>query len=145
MAAKIFEIIGVIAILIFVPVFILLLRFLGKSLKKANKSMAARRSEIRGNLSSTSKGLDNAQGQIDALSGVTTAVSSGMQSAVAAVDKFLAFVKSNTFQRGVPVALWTMLAVVGITRGLAPVKPKKKKKKPTIIPPPSWEQKREGE
>jgi hypothetical protein len=69
MAAKIFEIIGLIAILIFVPVFILLLRFLGRSLKRANKSLGARRSEIRGNLSSTIKGLDSAQGQIDALSG----------------------------------------------------------------------------
>jgi methyl-accepting chemotaxis protein len=145
MAAKIFEIIGLIAILIFVPVFILLLRFLGRSLKRANKSLGARRSEIRGNLSSTIKGLDSAQGQIDALSGMTATVSSGMQSAIGAVDRFLAFVKSNTFQRGIPVALWTMMAVAGITRGLTPVKLKKKKKKPTPVPPPSWEQKRDKE
>ena len=139
MAVKIFEIIGVVAIVIFVPIFVLLFRFLSKSLKKANKSLWTRRSEIRNNLSSTLKGLDGAQGQIEALSAMTANVSSGMQSAIGAADKLIAFVKSNAFQRGIPVALWTMLAVVGITRGLAPIKPKKKKKKPTPIPPPSWE------
>jgi hypothetical protein len=62
-----------------------------------------------------------------------------MQSAIGALDGLVSFLKSKTFQMSVPVALWTMLAVAGITRGLAPVKPKKKKKKPTPIPPPSWE------
>jgi ABC-type multidrug transport system fused ATPase/permease subunit len=138
-AAKIFQIIGVVAVVIFVPVFILLLRFLGKSLKKVNKSFGTRRSEMRKNLSSTLSGLDDAQTQIEALSATTDNVREGMRAASGAADRFLAFVKSNTFQRGVPVALWTVLAVAGITRGLTPVKPKKKKKKPTPIPPPSWE------
>jgi hypothetical protein len=139
-AAKIFEIIAIVAIVICIPILILLFRLSSKSLRKLNKSMGGRRVEIRKNLSSSLMGLDDAQGQIDALSAVTANVEKGMRAAMGTADKFLAFVKSKTFQRGVPVTLWTILAVVGITRGLTPVKPKKKKKKPSAIPPPSWEQ-----
>jgi hypothetical protein len=144
-AAKIFEIIAIVAIVISIPLLVLLFRSLSKSLKKLNKSMGGRRTEIRKNLSSTLTGLDDAQGQIDAMSAVTANVERGMQAAIGAADRFLAFVKSRTFQRGVPVTLWTVLAVVGITRGLTPVKPKKKKKKPTPIPPPSWEQENQNQ
>ena len=139
MAAKIFEIIGVVAIVIFIPIFVLIFHFLGKFLKKVNKSIGTSRSGIRNNISSTMTGLDGAKVQIEALTATTTAVSSGMRSAIGSADKLVAFLKSNAFQMGIPVALWTILAVVGLTRGLTPVKPKKKKNKPTPIPPPSWE------
>ncbi len=138
LAAKIFQIIGIVGILIATFLFIVILHFLRKGLKKANKSLGGGRSEVRKELTSSLKGLDGAQEQLEALSAMTASVKAGMQSGIGAAERFVAFVKSDVFQVGVPVVLWFLLLVFTIPRALSAGK-KKKKKKPTPIPPPSWE------
>lgn len=138
MAARIFQIIGIVGILIASFLVIVILHFLRKGLKKANKSLGGGRSGVRKELTSSLKGLEGAQEQLAALSAMTESVKAGMQSSIGAADRFVTFVKSDVFQIGVPVVLWFLLLVFTIPRAISAGK-KKKKKKPTPIPPPSWE------
>jgi hypothetical protein len=137
-AAKIFQIIGIVGILIAAFLVVVILHFLRKGLKKANQALGTGRREVRKDLTSSLKGLDDAQGQLEAFSVMTDTVKAGMGSAIGAADKLVAFVRSDVFQVGVPVVLWFFLVAVTIPRVLLGGK-KKKKKKPTPIPPPSWE------
>ncbi len=138
LAAKIFQVIGIVGILIASLLVIVVLYFLRKGLKKANQSLGGGRSEVRKELASSLKGLDGAQEQLEALSAVTESVKAGMRSGIGAADRLVAFVKSDAFQVGVPMAMWLLLIVVTIPRAVSGGK-KKIKKKPTPIPPPSWE------
>lgn len=138
MAARIFQIIGIVGILIAGFLVIIILHFLRKGLKKANKSLGGGRSEVRRELASSLKGLDGAQEQLEALSEVTASVKAGMLSGIGVADRVVAFVRSDAFQVGVPVAMWFLLLVFTFPRVLAASRKKPKKKK-TPIPPPSWE------
>jgi hypothetical protein len=139
LAARIFQIIGIVGILIAGFLVIIILHFLRKGLKKANKSLGGGRSEVRRELASSLKGLDGAQEQLEALSEVTASVKAGMLSGIDVADRVVAFVKSDAFQVGVPVAMWVLLLVFTVPRALAASKKKPKKKKKIPIPPPSWE------
>jgi hypothetical protein len=139
LAARIFQIIGIVGILIAGFLVIIILHFLRKGLKKANKSLGGGRSEVRRELASSLKGLDGAQEQLEALSEVTASIKAGMLSGIGVADRVVAFVKSDAFQVGVPVAMWFLLLVFTFPRALAASKKKPKKKKKTPIPPPSWE------
>lgn len=140
MAATIFEIIGVIAILLGVLIVIAVFFFMNKGLKSLNKVLGARKGDISKDLRLSMDGLNDAQGQIDALAAMTDGVKAGMQSAIRAADTLVALVKSNAFQVGVPAVMWVLLVFIAIPRALFPLKKnKKKKKKITPIPPPSWE------
>jgi len=136
-AAKVFQIIAVATIILFGLVFALALRFLGKFLKRHNKGMVSRAGEVRKQFDSSIGGIDNAQGQIEAMAAMTGAVRGGMDSAIAVADRAVSFLESRTFQVGLPALLWVLLLVIAIPRGLRMRRPKQKE--PNVIPPPSWE------
>lgn len=141
MVAKTFQVVGIVAIilagLIAIPVF----HFLSKGLKRLNESIGSRRSEIHRDLRVSLEELDGAQGQLDQISAATEVARAGMSSALAAADATLAFLRSNAFQVGVPVAMWSILLAVTIPKSLA----RHRKKRLEPIPPPSWQEAAEQE
>ena len=138
MAAKVFEIIAVAAIILFGLVLIVALRFLAKFLKRHNKSMISRAGEVRRQFDSSIVGIDSAQGQIEAMAAMTGAVRAGMDSAIAVADSAVSFLESRTFQVGLPALLWFLLLVIALPRGLRSHWPRIMKIREPI-PPPSWE------
>lgn len=137
MAAKIFEIIAVVAIILFGLVFAIALRFLAKFLKRHNKGMLTRAGEVRKQFDASIGNVDNAQGQIQAMADMTGAVRAGMDSAIAVADRAVSFLESRPFQLGLPALLWFLLLVIALPRGLRLRRPPKRE--PKVIPPPSWE------
>ncbi len=135
--ARVFEIIGIVAIILLGLITVAVLYFLNKGLKKLNGITRSGHSEIGRELRVSLSGLDGAQGQLDQISAATEATRAGMKSALSAADAALAFLKSNVFQVGVPVCMWLLLLAVTVPRSLAGSKKKKKKVEP--IPPPSWQ------
>jgi len=137
LAAKVFQIIGAVIIVLSVLIAVAVFYFLNKGLKKVNKVLKDNRGDVSKDLLTGLDGLKEAEGQLEVVTAVTETVKAGMRSGIAAADKLVVFVKSSAFQMGVPVAMWVMLVFVAIPRALLPRK--KKKKKATPIPPPSWE------
>lgn len=138
MAAKVFQIIGAVIIVLSVLIAVAVFYFLNKGLKKVNKVLRDHRGDVSKDLLIGLDGLKEAEGQLEVVTAATETVKAGMRSGIAGADKLVVLVKSSAFQMGVPVAMWVMLVFVAIPRALLPRK-KKKKKKATPIPPPSWE------
>ncbi len=139
-AATALEIIGAITIVLGVLIAIAVLFFVNRGLKAANRGLEGRRGDVSRDLRASMKGLDEAQVQLDAMSTATAGVKSGMEAAISAADRVVAFVRSSVFQVGVPTVMWVLLVLIAVPRGLSRSRKllkKKKKKKP--IPPPSWE------
>ena len=136
MAAKVFEIIGAVIIVLSMLIAVAVFYFLNKGLKKVNMVLKDHRGDVSKDLLIGLDGLKEAEGQLELVTAVTETVKVGMRSGIAAAEKLVLFVKSSAFQMGVPVAMWVMLVFVAIPRALLP---RKKKKKATPIPPPSWE------
>ncbi len=138
LVAKIFEVIGALAIILFGIILIVLLFFIGKGLKKLNRMIADHRAGITRNLDVSLGGVQEAQVQIDALSVMTSTVRTGLGSALSGADVMVSFLKSSVFQTGLPVLLCIGLIAVTMPRALfGNLKKKKSSTKP--IPPPSWE------
>jgi len=136
-AAKIFEIIAVVLIIIFGLAFAFALRFLAKFLKRNNKTMGSRAGEMRKQFDSSIGGMDNAQVQIEALAAVTTSVRAGMTGAIALAAKAVTFLESRAFQIGLPAVLWFLLLAIALPRGLR--EHRARRGEVHVIPPPSWE------
>lgn len=136
MAAKVFQIIGIVALVVSIPTCFLILFYAGKLLKEINRSLGERAGGIRKQVDSSLSGIDAAQSQLEAVSGVTASVTAGMEKAIEAADKAVAFLKSGAFQAGLPAAIWVLFLAVTIPRSL---RRHKKKSKAKPIPPPSWE------
>ncbi|HEY5531733.1 MAG TPA: hypothetical protein VIK22_07000 [Candidatus Anoxymicrobiaceae bacterium] len=140
LVAKIFEVIGALAIILFGIILIALLFFIGKGLKKLNRMIADHRAGITRNLDVSLGGIQEAQVQIDALSVLTSTVRTGLGSALSGADMMVSFLKSSVFQTGLPVLLWMGLIAVTMPRALfGSLKKKKKISSTKPIPPPSWE------
>jgi len=140
LVAKIFEVIGALAIILFGIILIALLFFIGKGLKKLNRMIADHRAGITRNLDVSLGGIQEAQVQIDALSVLTSTVRTGLGSALSGADMMVSFLKSSVFQTGLPVLLWMGLIAVTMPRALfGSLKKKKKTSSTKPIPPPSWE------
>ncbi len=140
LVAKIFEVIGALAIILFGIILIALLFFVGKGLKKLNRMIADHRAGITRNLDVSLGGIQEAQVQIDALAVLTSTVRTGLGSALSGADVMVSFLKSSVFQTGLPVLLWMGLIAVTMPRALFGSLKKKKNKSPIKpIPPPSWE------
>lgn len=138
MAAKVFQVIAIVAIILFGLIFAVALRFLGKFLKRHNKGMVSRASEVRKQFDSSMGGIDNAQVQIEAMAAATGAVRAGMDGAIAVADSAVSFLESRAFQVGLPMVLWFLLLVIAVPRGLR-VRWTRLIPRPAPIPPPSWE------
>lgn len=138
MAAKVFQIIAIVVMVVTLFILILILPFISRMLKKLNKSFADRRVGIRSQMTASLTEMEAAQGQIEALSQVTASVKDGLDSMMGVTDKAVAFLRSNAFQFGLPVVIWLLLLVVAIPRGVRGPRPRKKPA-PVVIPPPSWE------
>jgi hypothetical protein len=136
-AAKIFEVIAVVAIILFALVFAVALRFLAKFLKRHNKGMITRAGEVRKQFDASIGGVDNAQVQIEAMAAMSGAVRAGMESAIGVADTAVSFLESRTFQIGLPALLWFLLLAIALPRGLRVRRPPRRE--PNVIPPPSWE------
>lgn len=137
-AAKIFQIIGIIALVIAIFVFIIILPIINRLLKGLNRTLGSRGRDLRGQMSSSLKEIEVAQGQLETVVSATDSVKSGMRAAIGAADKFVDFLKSPVFQLGLPVSLWFLLLAVAVPRGIR--RHKKISKKQRVIPPPSWEE-----
>ena len=137
MAAKVFQIIGIVALVLFIPTSFIILYMAGKSLKKVNRSLVGRAGDMRKQVDASLSGIDAAQGQLAAFSTVGASVKDGMDKAIAAADKTVGFLKSTAFQAGLPAVVWILFLAVTLPRGLVKLK-KKKKSKVKPIPPPSW-------
>lgn len=142
MAAKVFEVIGIVALVLLIPTAFVILYMAGKSLKKVNLSLVGRAGDMRKQVEASLSGMDTAQGQLAAFSTVSTSVKAGVDKAIEAADKAVGFLKSTAFQVGLPAAIWVLFLAVTLPRGLIRRK-KKKKSEVKPIPPPSWE-KEEG-
>jgi len=136
-AAKVFQIIGIVVLALSVFLFIFVLPMVARFLKKMNSTLSAKAGVIGGQVKVSLAGIDTAQGQLEAVSAVTASVKSGMAAAISTSDRVITFLKSGVFQAGLPVLTWILLLAIALPRGLR--KRKKKKKKVTPIPPPSWE------
>jgi hypothetical protein len=139
LAAKVFQIIGIVALVLFIPISFIILYMAGKFLKKVNRSLAGRARDVRKQVDASLSGMDTAQDQIAALSTVNASVRAGMDKALEAADKAVGFLKSTAFQAGLPAVIWVAFLAVTLPRGLIRLK-KKKKSKIEPIPPPSWEE-----
>ena len=135
MAAKVFEIIAVVAIILFALIFAVALRFLSKFLKRHNKGMLTRAGEMRKQFDASIGGVDNAQVQIAAMAEMTGAVRAGMDAAIGVADTAVSFLESRAFQIGLPALLWFLLVAIALPRGLR----RASRSEPNVIPPPSWE------
>lgn len=142
MAAKVFEVIGIVSLVLLIPTAFVILYMAGKSLKKVNLSLVGRAGDMRKQVEASLSGMDTAQGQLAAFSTVSTSVKAGVDKAIEAADKAVGFLKSTAFQVGLPAAIWVLFLAVTLPRGLIRRK-KKKKSEVKPIPPPSWE-KEEG-
>ena len=142
MAAKVFEVIGIVSLVLLIPTAFVILYMAGKSLKKVNLSLVGRAGDMRKQVEASLSGMDTAQGQLAAFSTVSTSVKAGVDKAIEAADKAVGFLKSTAFQVGLPAAIWVLFLSVTLPRGLIRRK-KKKKSEVKPIPPPSWE-KEEG-
>lgn len=138
LAAKVFQIIGIVALVLFVPIGVIVLYMAGRLLKKVNRSLRERAGGIRKQVDASLSGIDAAQDQLAALSTVSASVKAGMDKAIEAADKAVGFLKSAAFQAGLPAAIWVIFLAVTLPRGLVKRR-KKKKSKVEPIPPPSWE------
>lgn len=136
MAAKVFQIVGIIVLAVSIFLFIFLLPALARILKKTNSSLAGKARLVGDQMRSSINGMDAAQDQIKAASEITASVKAGMSASIRSADRALGFLNSRPFQAGVPILLWVLLFAIALPRGLRKLK-KKKKIKP--IPPPSWE------
>jgi len=135
LAAKVFEIIAVVAIILFALIFAVALRFLSKFLKRHNKGMLTRAGEMRKQFDASIGGVDNAQVQIAAMAEMTGAVRAGMDAAIGVADTAVSFLESRAFQIGLPALLWFLLVAIALPRGLR----RASRSEPNVIPPPSWE------
>lgn len=135
MVAKIFQVIGVIAIILVSLVVILVFYFLNKGLRHLNETIGSGRAGIGRELRTSMEGLDDARDQLGQISAATEAARAGMDSAIAAADTVLMFLQSKPFQVGVPVVMWLALLAFTLPRSLA----RHRKKKREVIPPPSWQ------
>lgn len=140
MAAKVFQIIGIVVLVIGIILVALILPIISKLLKKANRAIASNRSQINMQMRSSMEEMENAEVQMQALADMTSSVKQGIDAAVDAADRAVHFLESNTFQIGFPVVIWIAILFTTITRGLFWRRQKKKAKGVTPIPPPSWEQ-----
>jgi len=138
LAGTIFEIIGIIAIILFGLIMLAILFFMGKGIKHLNKILGSRRGEVSKDLVTSLKSLQQAQDQLEAVSIMTATVKDGMSAAIGITDKAVDFLKSDAFQVGLPLTFWFLLVAVAVPRGFLGKK-KHKKKKTGPIPPASWE------
>lgn len=138
MAAKVFQVIGVVFIILFTLVFVVALPFLSKFLKKLNRSLGDRGRVVRDQMRSTLTNIETAQDEIRSVSAMTEAVRGTMDSAIKTADGAVAFLKSSAFQVGVPLAVWTLFLLIAVPRGIRWRRLKKKRTGPKPIPPPSW-------
>lgn len=136
MVVTVFQVIGVISIFLAALVVIIVFYFLNKGLRHLNSVLDSRRKEIGRDLRTSLEGLDEAQGQIEALSAATAGVRAGMDSAISAADTAVSFLRSSAFQIGVPAAMWLLLVLIAIPRAL---RSPARKKSVKVIPPPSWQ------
>lgn len=139
MAAKVFQIIGIVAIILGTLVFAVVFFFIGKLLKSFNKTFVGKGRDITGQMRESMKEMDIAQDQLAAFDVVATQVKAGMDSAIGVADRAVGFLRSNAFQVGLPVVFWVLFLMVAVPRGLFRRPKKKQKKEVKPIPPPSWE------
>jgi hypothetical protein len=142
LAAKVFQIIGIVALVLFIPIASIALYMAGKLLKKVNRSLGERAGGIRKQVTASLGEIDAAQDQLEAFSAVAASVKVGMNKAIEAADKAVGFLKSGAFQAGLPAAILVLFLAVTLPRGLRMRKKKKSRIKP--IPPPSWEKDESG-
>ena len=136
--ATVFEIIAVVAIVLAVFIACFVLPISARYLKKTYKSLRPVSRGLRDQVGTSITGIDAAQVQLDAFAQATSGIKAGMDSALRGADKAVSFLRSNTFQVGLPVTLWVLFLVVALPRGLRrPAKKKARKKEP--VPPSSWE------
>jgi len=142
LAAKVFEIIGIVALVLFIPIYLITMYMAGKWLKKVNRSLVGRSGEIRKQMDASLSGMDTALDQLVSFSTVSASVKAGVDKAIEGADKAVRFLNSTAFQAGLPAVIWVLFLAVMLPRGLI-MRNKKKKVKVKPIPPPSWE-KEEG-
>ena len=138
MAAKVFQIIGTVFVILFTVVLIVILPVLARLLKRLNKSFGKRRTDLSGQMRTSISSIEGAQGQIEAIGAMTGAVKAGMASAIALADRVVVFLRSSTFQVGLPLVMWFLLLALAVPRGLLGIK-KRRKSRREPIPPPSWQ------
>ncbi len=131
------EILGIIGIFLLLAVSVIVLPLLGGLLKSVNKSLGSRGPELKKQVRDSVASMDTAGQQIEAMALATKSARLGMNKALEASDRVLAFLNSKVFQLGVPAVMWVLFFVIAVPRGLfararwfKPVEP---------IPPPSWE------
>ena len=134
--ARIFQIVGALAILMALFIVIVVLNFLNKGLKGLNKAIESGRGTVRKDLTSSIEGLETAQVQLGAVTSLTEGARAGVAASLDLSDRLLDFLRSGTFQFGVPLLFMLWILFLAAPRALFR---RKRRRKSKAIPPPSWE------
>ncbi|MFH1150601.1 MAG: hypothetical protein V1748_09035 [Actinomycetota bacterium] len=132
------RILGIVAIVLGTLIWVAVLPFMARALKKLNKSLSERARGVRGQVDTSVAQIEEAQAQIQALAAGTELARASIESAIASADRVVGFLQSGTFQVGLPIVLWFGLLVVAIPRAIVGVR--RRRTRIVLIPPPSWEQ-----
>jgi len=136
LAARIFEIIGAVVVLIVLIIMAFILPIIARLLKGINKTLCERESDITGKIGLSMTTIDEADEQIEVFDAITSGIKASMKSAIGFSERVVSFLRSKGFQVGLSIAIWSFFFFIALPRALVE-HGKKKQRKP--IPPPSWE------
>ncbi len=136
MIAKILQIVGALAILLALFIVIVVLYFLNKGLKGLNRTIESGKGAVRKDLASSIEGLETAQVQLGSVMSLTEGVKAGVSASLALSDRLLVFLRSRTFQVGVPLLFMLWILLLATPRALFRKRLRRRRK---AIPPPSWQ------
>jgi ABC-type multidrug transport system fused ATPase/permease subunit len=134
--AKILQIVGALAILLALFIVIVVLYFLNKGLKGLNRTIESGKGAVRKDLASSIEGLETAQVQLGSVMSLTEGVKAGVSASLALSDRLLVFLRSRTFQVGVPLLFMLWILLLATPRALFRKRLRRRRK---AIPPPSWQ------
>lgn len=134
------SIIATVFIILFGLIFFLVLFFMNKGLKALNRGFKGAGGDVTKQFGESIEGMDAAQDQLEELSVLTDAAKVGVRSAIGFAEHVVAFLRSDAFQVGLPVAIWVGWLVVAVPRVLVFGRTRRKRIVFEPVPPPSWEE-----
>jgi hypothetical protein len=135
----VWEILGIIGVLLLLIVSVIVLPLLGHLLKSLNKGLVTRGPDFKKQVNDSMIEIQDVDKEIEALAAATRGAKLGMDKALVTADRVLGFLNSKLFQLGLPAVLWVLFFLVAVPRAWRAT-PKIFNWKPVQpIPPPSWQ------